>query len=106
MEPNELLKKVAALAKRDLTQKQIAEEIGFQNTTTLHSRLVKASQITGKPVPAFKSRGGRASVKRVETLQVKGRGKGDSFGVNVPGEPLARAGFKVGTKLSVKASRG
>ncbi len=105
MEPNELLKKAAALAKRGHTQQQIAEELGFKTTTTLIGHLVKASQATGKPVPTFKNRGD--AVKQVETVHVKRRGtKGDSFGVNVPMEPLVRAGFKVGNKLSVKATKG
>lgn len=34
---------------------------------------------------------------------MKRRGKGNSFGVNIPMEPLARAGFRLGDRLSVKA---
>jgi len=54
MEPAELLKKVASLAKQGLTQKEIAEQLGFSARVTLNSRLVRASQETGKPVPAFR----------------------------------------------------
>ena len=44
MEPTELLKKVASLGKRGMTQKQIMGELGFKTPFTLSSRLVKASQ--------------------------------------------------------------
>ena len=106
MEPTDLLKKVNALAKRGLTQQQIAEELDFKTIATLIAHLVRASQTTKKPVPVFRQRGGRVSAKRAATVQIKRRGKGDSFGVNVPMEPLVRAGFKVGTKLSIKATKG
>ena len=53
MEPTELLNKVGSLAKQGMTQNQIAKELGLSTTFTLNNRLVKASQATGKPVPAF-----------------------------------------------------
>jgi len=106
MEPAELLKKVDSLAKQGLAQKQIAKEMGFKTPFTLNSRLVKASQATGKPVPAFRPRGKTKLEKRVETVVVKRRGKGEAFGVNIPQEPLARVGAKTGTRLSVRARRG
>ena len=106
MEPTELLKKVDTLAKQGLTQKQIAEEMGFKTPFTLNNRLVKASQATGKPVPAFRPRGKTKLEKRVETVVVKRRGKGDAFGVNIPLEPLVRVGAETGTRLSVRAKRG
>lgn len=106
MEPAELLKKVDSLAKKGLTQKQIAKEMGFSTTFTLNNRLVKASQATGKPVPAFRPRGRTKLEKRVEVVEVKRRGKGDAFGVNIPKEPLARVGAKPGRRFSVRASRG
>jgi bifunctional DNA-binding transcriptional regulator/antitoxin component of YhaV-PrlF toxin-antitoxin module len=63
---------------------------------------VKASQLTGHPVPPFKlSRRGRKELKHVELVEVKRRGKGSAFGVNVPQEPLSRAGLKPGDKLKV-----
>ena len=105
MEPAELLKKVGALAKQGSTQKQIAKELGFSTTFTLNNRLVKASQQTGKPVPAFRSPKTPAP-KQVEVVEVRRRGKGEAFGVNVPQEPLARAGIEPGATLSVKASKG
>ncbi len=106
MEPAELLKEVGTLAKQGLTQKQIAEELGFKTTLTLNSHLLKASQATGKPVPSFgRSRADKAA-KRVEVVEVKQRGKGEAFGVNIPQEPLVRAGIGVASRLSVKASKG
>ena len=106
MEPAELLKLVASLAKQGLTQKQIAIELGLKTIFTLNTRLVKASQATGKPVPAFRpTKKGRAG-KLVDTVEVKRRGKGEAFGVNIPQEPLALAGVKPGSKLSVKALKG
>ena len=105
MEPSELLKQVASLAKQGLTQKQIAEQLGFKTPFTLNSRLVKASQATGKPIPAFQPPKKRVE-KPVETVEVKRRGKGEAFGVNIPQEPLTRVRAKAGTKFSVKAQRG
>ena len=102
MEPAELLKKVASFAKRGMTQKQIAGELGFKTPFTLSSRLVKASQATGKPIPAFKPTKKGQGARRVELVEVRRRGKGDAFGLNIPQEPLIRAGVKPGSKLSVK----
>ena len=106
MEPTELLKKVDSLAKQGLTQKQIAKEMGFSTTFTLNNRLVRASQATGKPVPAFRPRGRTKLEKRVKTVEAKRRGKGEAFGVNIPQEPLVRVGAETGTRLSVRAKRG
>ena len=106
MDPADLLKNVDSLAKQGLTQKQIAKEIGFSTTFTLNNRLVKASQATGKPVPAFRPRGKTKPEKRIEVVEVKRRGKGGAFGVNIPQEPLVRAGAETGTRFSVKARRG
>jgi len=106
MEPTELLKSVSGFAKQGMTQKQIAEELGFSTTLTLNSRLVKASQATGKPVPAFRKSRKSKVEKRVETVEVRRRGKGDAFGLNVPMEPLVRVGLAPGAKLSVKALKG
>ena len=98
----QLLKQVEKLATEGNNQKQIAKQLGFKTTFTLNNRLVKASQLTGHPVPPFKpSRRGRKELKRVEQVEVKRRGKGNAFGVNVPQEPLMRAGLKPGDKLRV-----
>ena len=98
----QLLKMVERLAAEGNNQKQIAKQLGFKTTFTLNNRLVKASQLTGHPVPPFKSsRRGRKELKRVELVEVKRRGKGNAFGVNVPQEPLMRAGLKPGDKLKV-----
>jgi len=51
MEPAELFNKVKTLAKQGLTQKQIAEQLGFKTPFTLNNRLVRASQASGKPFP-------------------------------------------------------
>lgn len=106
MEPAELLKTVGSLAKQGLTQKEIAKELGYSTTFTLNNRLVRASQATGKPVPAFRRSSVKKAEARVETVEVKRRGKGEAFGVNVPQEPLTRAGIEPGAKLSVKALKG
>jgi hypothetical protein len=98
----QLLKQVEKLAAEGHNQKQIAKQLGFKTTFTLNNRLVKASQLTGHPVPPFKpSRRGRKELKRVELVEVKRRGKGNAFGVNVPQEPLMRAALKPGDKLKV-----
>ncbi len=98
----QLLKQVEKLALEGHNQKQIAKQLGFKTTFTLNNRLVKASQLTGHPVPPFKpNRRGRKELKRVELVEVKRRGKGNAFGVNVPQEPLMRAGLKPGDKLKV-----
>jgi hypothetical protein len=98
----QLLKQVERLAAEGHNQKQIAKLLGFKTTFTLNNRLVKASQTTGHPVPPFKlSRRGRKELKRVELVEVKRRGKGQAFGVNVPQEPLMRVGLKPGDKLQV-----
>ena len=98
----QLLKQVERLAAEGHNQKQIAKQLGFKTTFTLNNRLVKASQLTGHPVPPFKpNRRGRKGLKRVELVEVKRRGKGHAFGVNVPQEPLVRAGLKPGDKLKV-----
>ena len=106
MEPAELLKKVASFAKQGMTQKQIMGELGFKTPFTLNNRLVKASQVTGKPVPAFKPPRKGQGARRVEVVEVRRRGKGEAFGVNIPQEPLLRAGAKPGSRFSVKASKG
>ena len=106
MEPSDLLIRVSVLAKRGPTQQQIAKELGFKTTNILINHLVRTSQATKKPVPMFRGRRGRKVPKRTVTVQIKRRGNGSSFGVNVPMEPLVRAGFKVGKKLSVKVTRG
>ena len=106
MDPTELLKQVDSLAKKGLTQKQIAKELGVSTTFTLNNRLVKASQATGKPIPPFRQPGKDKPEKRVEMVEVKKRGKGEAFGVNISQEPLTRVGAKVGTKFSIKAPKG
>lgn len=98
----QLLGQVEKLATEGNNQKQIAEILGFKTTFTLNNRLVKASQISGKAVPPFKpGRKGRKGLKQVEFVEVKRRGKGSAYGVNVPQEPLTRAGLKPGDKLKV-----
>ena len=98
----QLLLQVEKLAKEGNNQKQIAKILGFKTTFTLNNRLVKASQISGKSVPPFKpDRKGPKGLRRVEEVEVKRRGKGNAFGVNIPQEPLTRANLKPGDKLRV-----
>ena len=106
MEPSELLKQVASLAKQGLTQKQIAEELGLKTIFTLNTRLVKASQATGKAVPAFKSAKKNRAERPVDLVEVRRRGKGEAFGLNIPQEPLISAGVKPGSRISVTARKG
>lgn len=96
----ELLAHVERLAKEGHNQKEIAKALGFNTTFTLNNRLVKASQLTNRAVPPFRPhRGGKNGLKHVETVEVKRRGKGSAYGVNVPQEPLSRAGLKPGDRL-------
>lgn len=98
----ELLVQVEKLAIEGNNQKQIAKTLGFKTTFTLNNRLVKASQISGRPVPPFKpDRKLKKGLRPVEFVEVKRRGKGDAFGVNVPQEPLMRAGLEPGHRLRV-----
>ena len=106
MEPAALLKKVSSLAKQGLTQKQISEELGLKTIFTLNTRLLKASQATGKPVPAFKPTKKGQGAGRIDLVEVRRRGKGEAFGLNIPQEPLNRAGAKPGSKISVSARKG
>ena len=90
------------LARENNNQKQIAKILGFKTTFTLNNRLVRASQISGRPVPPFKpNKKGPKGLKPVESVEVKRRGKGNAFGVNIPQEPLMRAKLKPGDILKV-----
>ncbi len=106
MEPAELFQKVKSLVKNGKTQKEIAVELGFKTPFTLNNRLIKASQISGKPVPSFRPRKKDKPPKRVEMVVVKPRGRANAFGVNVPQEPLSRIGATAGTNLSVRVTKG
>ena len=100
------LVRVRALARSGLNQRQIAAELGYKTTVTLMSHLVRASQRSGRPVPAI-GRGGAPGSKsnRVETIQIARRGKGVAFGVNIPEEPLRRAGVNPGDTLKLTVRR-
>ena len=98
----ELLARVGKLAKQGSSQKDMAKALGFKTTITLQSRLLAASQITRKPIPVFRARRGTGKVERIEFVEVRRRGPGASFGVNIPQEPLRRAGVHPGHRLTVK----
>jgi hypothetical protein len=100
----DLLKEVERLAGKGYGKGEIAGRLGFKNPTTFESRLVKASQQTGKPVPAFKGRATR-SRKSVERVRVTARVGDRAFGAYLPQEPLERLGVKPGDTLSVNVSR-
>jgi AraC-like DNA-binding protein len=51
----DLLREAERLAGEELRRAEIAKRLGFKSPTTFDSRLVKASQQTGKPVPSFKA---------------------------------------------------
>jgi bifunctional DNA-binding transcriptional regulator/antitoxin component of YhaV-PrlF toxin-antitoxin module len=96
-----LLKEVEKLAVEGSGKGEIAGRLGFKNTTTLTGRLVRASQQTGKPIPAIRRQPRARSKKHVETVQIKRRGRGDAFGVSIPQEPLERLGVVEGDRLTV-----
>ena len=100
------LAQVRGLARSGLNQQRIAAEFGYKTTVTLMSRLLRASQRSGRAVPAI-GRGGAKGRKsnRVETVQIARRGKGAAFGVNVPEEPLRRAGVNAGDVLKLTVRR-
>ena len=101
----DLLKEVEKLAGEGYGKGEIAERLGFRNPSTFSGRLVRASQQTGTPIPACRSRSKSAPKKPVQSVQVKPRGRGGSFGVNVPQEPLERLGAKPGDRLAVTVGR-
>lgn len=100
----DLLKEVGRLAGEGYGKGEIAERLGFKNPTTFDSRLVKASQQTGKPIPVFKGRATR-SRKAVERVRVKVRGGDRAFGAYLPQEPLEKLGAKPGDTLTVSVGR-
>jgi antitoxin component of MazEF toxin-antitoxin module len=105
--PTELLRQVKQLAAARHSKSAIAARLGMKNDATFTSRLVRASQLTGKPIPTFQRRTrATAGRKRVEVVEIRKRGRGGSFGVNVPQEPLERLGVKAGDQLAVAARRG
>jgi hypothetical protein len=99
-EPEHLLRRYAALAQRGTTRQEIAAELGFHTTTTLTHHLLRASQQTGRAIPPTVKRSRRAT----RFVEVRRRGRGEAFGVNVPEEPLARIGAKPGDRLSVSVT--
>ena len=101
----DLLQEVERLADEEYDKGAIAERLGFRNPTTFDGRLVKASQQSGKSVPVFRAGSKATARKRVDIVQVKPRGRDDSFGVNVPQEPLERLGAKPGDRLAVTVGR-
>ena len=104
-DPAAFLRQVEQLAKGGLGKGDIAEQLGIKTTATLAARLVRASQETGQPIPDL-GRESAAPMKRVDTVEVRRRGRGDGFGVNIPQEPLEQMGVGVGDRLRVVATRG
>ncbi len=100
----ELLKEVRSLAKRGFNQGEILDKLGFKNPFTLNNHLVKASQLAKIPIPQFAQRQ-KEGAKREEYAEVRRRGKGNAFGVNIPQEPLERAGFTAGDKVRIKVRK-
>lgn len=103
--PAELMRRVEQLAAEGCPKGEFAQRVGIKNMTTFTARLVRASQQTGKPIPAFKRRTKAPGRKRVQAVLVKRRGKGESFGVNIPQAPLERLGAGPGNRLAVTVSR-
>ncbi len=97
----DLLRKTGELAEQGYGKREIADHLGIKTILTLDRRLVQASQETGQPIPVFRARGKGPQRKRVEFAEVRQRGKGQSFGVNIPQEPLDRLGVKPGDRLAV-----
>ena len=71
---------------------------------SLASRLVRASQETGQPIPDL-GRGSAVPRKRVDTVEVRRRGKANGFGINIPQEPLERLGTQAGDRLPVVVAK-
>ena len=101
----DLLKQVRSLAKQGFNQGEILEELGFKNPFTLNNHLVKASQLTKIPIPQFGKYQGKGRVKKEEIAEIRRRGKGNAFGVNISQEPLERAGLSVGDKVRIKVRK-
>ena len=97
----DLLAQVKKLAKEGYTQIELAKALGLKSVITLHSRLLRASQLTGKPIPEFRAKRVRSEPKRTEIVEVRRRGKGDAYGVNIPQDALVRAGLGAGDKVRV-----
>jgi len=95
-----LLQAFKRLLGEGLSKAGIARRLGFRTTVTLDAQLRLASQRSGKPVP-------RPSLPKgaVREVQVKPRGRGTTFGVHIPAEPLARLGAKPGDRLAVTTAR-
>ncbi|MBI3993178.1 MAG: hypothetical protein HY342_07875 [Candidatus Lambdaproteobacteria bacterium] len=101
----DFLNDVERMAGEGFGKGEIAQRLGFKNTTTFSSWLVRASQKTGKPIPAFRE-GFKSNARlRVEAVEIRPRGRGQAFGVNIPQEPLERLGAKPGDTLSVTVGR-
>jgi hypothetical protein len=97
----ELLAKVKRLAHAGHPQAELTKALGLKSVITLHSRLLRATQLTGKPIPNYRAKRSSDGAKRIEIIEVRRRGKANAFGVNIPQDPLERAGFAAGDKLRV-----
>jgi hypothetical protein len=94
--PAELMRRVEQLAAEGCPKGEFAQRVGIKNMTTFTARLVRASQQTGKPIPAFKRRTKAPGRKRVQAVLVKRRGKGESFGGEHPPGAAGAAGSGAG----------
>jgi hypothetical protein len=102
LQATDLLHRVEELAAEGHGKGEIAKLLGLKSTMTLNSRLVKASQQSGRPIPLFRVGTRKPKAKPpVQTVQIKRRGKGGAFGVNIPQEPLERLGVAAGDHLTV-----
>ena len=105
MEPKELFDSVRKLAKEGKSPREIALALGFKTQVTFQARLIEASMTLSKPVPLMKKSRGGTGAKAIEQINVR-KSKGDKMRVSIPHEPLARAGMKPESILSVKVLKG
>ena len=103
-DPAVFLRQVGELARSGMNRRDIAKQLGIKTTATLASRLVRASQETGQPIPDL-GRGSAVPRKRVDTVEVRRRGKANGFGINIPQEPLERLGTQAGDRLPVVVAK-
>jgi len=106
MEHQQLFDSVKKLAKEGKSPREIGLALGFKSPFSFQSKIILASQSLGKPVPVYSAKRGGTGTKTVETIKVKQRGKGESFGASIPKEVLERAQIPVDATLAVKCLKG
>ena len=104
MEHQQLFDSVRKLAKEGKSPREIALALGFKTQVTFQARLIEASMTLSKPVPLMKKSRGGTGAKVIEQIQVR-KSKGDKMRVSIPHEPIARAGMKPDSNLTIKVMK-